>query len=73
MTLRIGAKDFPSDFSTSILCAQLAEKVKKEVPTEGKRILLFFGGKEMKPDQPIGQYLSEDAVVIAYLRNQEPS
>jgi len=47
--------------------------VKKETPTEGKRILLFFGGKEMRPEQPIGQYLTDDSVVIVYLRNLELS
>jgi len=47
--------------------------VKEETATEGKRILLFFGGKEMKPDQPIGRYLTDDAVVTVYLRNADQS
>lgn len=69
MTLRIGAKDCPAEYSTSSSCMQLVAKVKAETPTEGKRILLFFGGKEMKQDLSIGQYLTEDSVVIVYLRN----
>ena len=61
-------KDQLSTYSTSDKVSSLVDKIKKDEAAKGKRITLFYSGKELIHDHQIGQYIKEDAVVIVYLR-----
>jgi hypothetical protein len=46
----------------------MIDKLNELKLVDGKSIRLFFCGKEMKQDEKIGSYTSEDAVITVFMR-----
>lgn len=65
----MAAKDHPFTVGTGQPVSVLIDKLKENKLVEGKEVKLFYCGREMKQKELLGQYTTEDAVVIVFVRN----
>lgn len=69
--LRMGSKDLVAEVTSKDNCQVLVDQVKQKAEPkdlDGKVVKLFFSGKELAVDKPIGQYFNEDSIVVVFLR-----
>ena len=63
-------KEYTLTVNTRHRCAVLLDVMKDHENLEGKRVQLFYFGKEMKGNDLIGQHLKDDGTIQAFIRKQ---
>lgn len=63
----MAAKDHKVTVRTADKCSVLLDKLKELDLLKGKSVRLFYCGREMKQDEKIGSYTSEDSVITVFL------
>lgn len=68
MSLRLAAKDHKVTVKTTDKCSVLFDKLEEKELTGKGIVKLFYCGREMKPEEKIGNYTNEDSVITVFLR-----